>query len=68
MTHLTVKVKKWGNSYGIIIPKKTVDELGISADEVLDVEIVKKRRRSGLGICKGASPYKEEEEPHAELW
>lgn len=68
MTHLTVKVKKWGNSYGIIIPKKTADELDISTDEVLDVEIVKKRRRSGFGICKGASPYKEEEEPHEALW
>jgi len=68
MTHLTVKVKKWKDSFGIIIPIQAVDELGISADEVLDVEIVKKRRRSGLGICRCASPYKEEEEPHADLW
>jgi antitoxin component of MazEF toxin-antitoxin module len=68
MKHLTVKVKKWKDSFGIIIPKQAVDELGISADEVLDVEIVKKRRRSGFGICRGASPYKEEEEPHADLW
>lgn len=63
-----MKVKKWKDSFGIIIPKQAVDELGISADEVLDVEIVKKRRRSGLGICRGALPYKEEEEPHNELW
>ncbi len=68
MTHLTVKVKKWGNSFGIIIPQKAMDELGISIGEVLDVEIVKKRRRSGFGICRGASPYKEEEEPHDDLW
>ena len=47
MTHLTVKVKKWKDYFGIIIPKQAVDELGISADEMLDVEIVKKGRRSG---------------------
>ena len=65
MTHLTVNVKKWKDSFGIIIPKQAVDQFGISADEVLDVEIVKKRRRSGFGICRGASQYKEEE-PHAD--
>ena len=68
MTHLTVKVKKWKDYFGIIIPKQAVDELGISADEMLDVEIVKKGRRSGFGICRGALPYKEEEEPHDNLW
>jgi hypothetical protein len=68
MTHLTVKVKKWENSLGIIIPKQAVDELGILADKILDVEIVKKRKRSGFGICRGASPYKEEKEPHDDLW
>jgi hypothetical protein len=47
-----------------MLPKQAVDELGISIDEVLDVEIVKKRRKSGFGICRGASSYNEEEEPH----
>ncbi len=68
MTHLTVKVKKWGELFWDYYPQKALDDLGISVGEVLDVEIVKKRRRNGFGICRGASPYKEEEEPHDNLW
>lgn len=61
-----MKVKKWGNSLGIIIPKKIVEKLGLSEEDIADIDIEKKERISGFGLCKGAPPYKEEKEIHEE--
>jgi len=35
-------VKKWGNSYGIILPIKTVRDQSITENDVIDVKINKK--------------------------
>lgn len=36
-----VKTKKWGNSIGVIIPKKLVDELNIKPEEKVQLSISK---------------------------
>lgn len=51
---LTCKVKKWGNSVGVIIPKGTVKEMGIRPDDTLIIRIEK--RENPLKELCGALP------------
>lgn len=37
-------VKKWGNSYGVILPIKIVRENDLSEDEIIEIQIKKKIR------------------------
>jgi len=67
MTHITVPVRKWGNSLGILIPREVVEEAEVGDRDLVDVSIVKKKKTSGFGICRGAGPFIEEEEPHTDL-
>ena len=39
----TVKTKQWGNSLGIIIPKKVVNELSLDPGEEITIEVHKKK-------------------------
>ncbi len=39
---MIAKTKKWGNSIGILIPKKEADSLNIREDQEVIVEIIKK--------------------------
>ncbi len=67
MTNTTVPVRKWGNSLGIVIPKDMAEEIDVSEGDFVDVSIVKKRKISGFGLCKQASPFAEDEEEHSDL-
>jgi len=31
------RIKKWGNSYGIRIPKENMEELGIKPDDIVEI-------------------------------
>ena len=37
-------VKKWGNSYGVILPVKIVRENDLSENEIIEIQIKKKVR------------------------
>ena len=52
---VTCKVKKWGNSMGIIIPKEMIEEKKIKEDEEVEVLIIKKDNtlRDSFGMLKG---------------
>ena len=39
---ITGKIKKWGNSMGLLIPKKELERLNIKENQEVLVEIVKK--------------------------
>ena len=39
---IEVRTKKWGNSIGIIIPSKTVEEFNIKPEEKISINISKK--------------------------
>lgn len=64
MAYATAKVKRWGHSLGITIPKHIAKDAGLSEEDIVNVHIVKKKKVSGFGICRGAAPFKEEKERH----
>ncbi len=39
---ITCKTKQWGNSVGIIIPKKVVKQLGIKPNDEIVIDVDKK--------------------------
>ncbi|HIG98182.1 TPA: AbrB/MazE/SpoVT family DNA-binding domain-containing protein [Candidatus Woesearchaeota archaeon] len=55
---IVCKTKRWGNSIGIRIPKKTADELGLKEEQDLVVEIWKKENplRELFGALKFNEP------------
>ena len=63
-----VELKEWGNSVGVIIPAEKLKELELHKGDIVDLDIVKKKRIEGFGISKGAKPFKEEKETHMEFW
>lgn len=62
-----VELKEWGNSIGVIIPMKELKELGLGKGSKVEIEIIKKEIVDGFGICKGAKPFREDEERHKEF-
>ncbi|HLD04730.1 MAG TPA: hypothetical protein VJG90_03340 [Candidatus Nanoarchaeia archaeon] len=53
---LACKVRKWGNSLGLIIPRKVAEELRIKADEEIWADFQKKE--NPLKELFGALPFK----------
>jgi len=44
MTEIETEAKKWGNSIGVRIPKKAVEEEGIEPDDAVIVDIKKLKK------------------------
>ena len=63
-----VELKDWGNSLGVILPKDKLKELKLQKGDVIEIEIIAKKRIDGFGICKGAEPFEEEKEGHDIFW
>lgn len=61
MKTIESKIKKWGHSLGMIIPKKTVDEMNLKENERIKIEIIKKEKINAFGICKNTKSFKREE-------
>lgn len=56
MNIIETKVKRWGNSLGVIIPSKAVEERNLKENENVRIIIVKDSRRAfrnTFGIGKG---------------
>ena len=55
------KIKKWGNSIGIVIPKRDAEKMDLKEGEEVSVDIVKKKKVSAFGMFKGAKPFSRDE-------
>lgn len=56
MTMINVKVKKWGNSLGVIIPSEAIESKKIKENDEISLLIVKdsaKVLRETFGMAKG---------------
>jgi len=58
MVSTTTEVKKWGNSFGVIIDRKTTKKLKLKEGQKISIDIVPREKISGFGITKGAKPFK----------
>jgi hypothetical protein len=67
MIHAKLQVRRWGNSLGVVIPKDILKEENVGEKDMVDIVIVKKKKISGFGICKGASLYFESEDEHPDI-
>ena len=50
------KIKCWGNSFGIVLPKALVDEEGLKEGEEVDVTV---RKVSDVRSLSGKYPFKD---------
>ncbi len=50
MEEIKVKTKKWGNSLGVIIPKKVVREQNIKPEQEVSIQINPNRFTTGKDI------------------
>ena len=55
MIEIETKLKRWGRSFGIIVPMENVREAGLKESEELEVTITKKSNPflENFGILKG---------------
>lgn len=53
MASADVKLREWGNSYGIVLPKDKVIEEGLKVDDELRIEF--KKKKSPLREIYGAA-------------
>ena len=56
MTLIETKVKRWGNSFGVIIPSETVEIKNIKENDKIKVLIIKDSKealRKTFGLLKG---------------
>ena len=57
---MEAKLKRWGNSYGLLVSRDEVKKMNIKENEVLTIDIKKKYDISQLfGFCKFKRPIKE---------
>ena len=67
MTMAEVRVKEWGNSYGVILPKDLVKHMEINKGDTIKIDIIKKRKIDGFGMLRGIGKFEEEEISHEEF-
>ncbi len=55
MLEFETKVKKWGNSYGLLIPKQQVKAGNIKEEQELHVIVINKNKaiKESFGMLKG---------------
>jgi antitoxin component of MazEF toxin-antitoxin module len=57
---LEATVRKWGNSYGILLSKAALEELGVYENEKVEIVVKKKPNMMRLfGLCKFDRPTAE---------
>ena len=62
------KIKQWGNSLALIIPKEIAKREELSAGDTVKVEISKEKRIDAFGMFKGLPRFKKEKDSHDDLW
>ena len=56
------KIKQWGNSLGLVIPKEIAKREDLNVGDVVKVEILKEKRIDAFGMLKGAPRFSKEDE------
>ena len=62
------QAKRWGNSFGFIIPAEIAREIKLKEGQVVEIEIRLKKRVDAFGRFRGAKRFKEEKLTHKDFW
>ena len=62
MSMTETKIKKWGNSLALIIPKEIAKREELSAGDTVKVDISKEKRVDAFGMFRGAPSFSKEDE------
>ena len=68
MAMAETKIKKWGNSLALIVPKGIAKLEDLSEGDIVKMEISKEKRVDAFGMFKGLPRFKEEKDVHDDLW
>jgi antitoxin component of MazEF toxin-antitoxin module len=50
------KLKRWGNSYGVVVPKEVVEKEGLKEGELVEISV---RKAADVGLLFGKYPFKD---------
>lgn len=67
MAMTETKIKQWGNSLGLIIPREIAKREDLSAGDIVKLEISKERRIDAFGMFKGAPPFAKEDKGNSDF-
>ena len=56
------KIKQWGNSLALIIPKEIVKREDLAEGDMVKVELSKEKRVNAFGMFKGRPSFRKEDE------
>ena len=56
------KIKQWGNSLALIIPKEIVKREDLAEGDMVKVELSKEKRVNAFGMFKGGPSFRKEDE------
>ncbi|MBI2574364.1 AbrB/MazE/SpoVT family DNA-binding domain-containing protein [Candidatus Woesearchaeota archaeon] len=71
---VVAKIKRWGNSLGVVIPKELTDDIGIHENDQIRLSISRARMsdalRKSFGLCKDEKRPTQEikDELRRKLW
>ena len=61
MSVIETELKRWGNSYGIIIPKDVIREHGLKGGDTIKVDFMGKKKVDGFGLLPEIGRFDREE-------
>lgn len=66
---ITVKnqAKKWGNSFGVVIPAEVARRIKLKEGQTVEITIKLEKRVDGFGRFSKASSFKEDKSIHKEF-
>ncbi len=62
------QAKRWGNSFGFIIPAEIARQINLKEGQVLEIEIRMKKKVDAFGRFSRAKRFKEEKLTHKQFW
>jgi len=62
------KAKKWGNSFGFVIPVEVARKIKLKEGQIVEIDIRLKKRIDAFGKFNKAKPLKKEKIEHSEFW
>lgn len=67
MVMTEAKIKQWGNSLGLIIPKEIVKLEDLGEGDIVKVDISKEKRIDAFGLFRGSPSFSKEDEADSDF-